>query len=146
MLRAMAIHSPHHTALRLGLLVAWLPCAVLASEAVPAAPLSTGTEVVVPAPTLGGMLRSLRQFLSEDDINALYLYLRDNTIASLTKQEPVEPDPELAFKLAVLEQRIKKEGGHYWNTVVLPELIRLLPEMMGPNAKPARPPQDAASK
>jgi len=88
-------------------------------------------EAGLPPPTLAGMWASLFRFLTPQDIDDLYLYLRDVAIASLTGSEPVEPPPELAFKMAVLQQRLRKEGDHYWRTVILPELFRLAPRLLG---------------
>lgn len=112
---------------------AWLLVAVacMHGDAVASEPEAAATASVETAPTLAGMWASLRRFLSKEDIDELYLYLRDAAIASLTQREPVEPPPELAFKMAVLEQRARKEGDHYWRSVILPDLQRLAPRLIG---------------
>lgn len=97
--------------------------------------LEAATPMEAPPPTLAGMWTSLRRFFSKEDIDALYLYARDAAIAALTQREPIELPPELAFKLAVLEQRMRKEGDHYWRTVLLPELQRLAPRLLGVSAE-----------
>lgn len=66
-------------------------------------------------------LRALSAYLTQDDINELYVYLRDSIIDSVLGTENAVLPPDLAFKLAVLEQRFKKEGNAY--------LVRLLADL-----------------
>lgn len=69
-----------------------------------------------PAPeaSLVDMVRALSRFLTEEEVQLVYDYLWDASIAGLKGEtEPVELPPELAFKLAILQQRIVKEGGFY---------------------------------
>lgn len=66
-------------------------------------------------------LRALSAYLTQDDINELYVYLRDSIIDSIWGTETANLPPDLAFKLAVLEQRFKKEGNAY--------LVRMLADL-----------------
>jgi hypothetical protein len=66
-------------------------------------------------------LRALSAYLTQDDINELYVYLRDSIIDSIWGTETASLPPDLAFKLAVLEQRFKKEGNAY--------LVRMLADL-----------------
>lgn len=58
-------------------------------------------------------LRALSAYLTPDDINELSLYLRDVIIDILRGTQDATLPPDLAFKLAVLEQRFRKEGDVY---------------------------------
>lgn len=90
-----------------------------ASEAMPppAAP-APSAEAPAPAPapeaSLAAMIGALSKFLTEEELQMVYDYLWDSSIAAL-KGDPEEVvlPPELAFKLAILQRRIVKEGGHY---------------------------------
>ncbi len=69
-----------------------------------------------PAPevSLSDMVRALSQFLTEEETQMVYDYLWDSSIAALKGDEAeVIIPPELAFKLAILQSRIVKEGGFY---------------------------------
>lgn len=98
----------------------------------------------LPSPSLIGLLGSLTAYLSQDDIELLYIYLRDTAIASLLGRdtEDVYLPPDLAFKMEVLQQRAIKEGNHYLQTVVIPELTRLAPSLF--EDEPASPPAGTA--
>ncbi len=110
-----------------------LPAHAAETQAAPVAPAGPESRVqALPTPTLTGMLRSLGRFLTQDDINLLYEYLRDSAIASLFNQEEVYMPPDLVFKMAVLQRRAEIEGNHYLQVVVLPELIRLAPSLFEP--------------
>ncbi len=58
-------------------------------------------------------LRALSAYLTPDDINALTLYLRDVVVDILLGTQDATLPPDLAFKLAVLEKRFRKEGDAY---------------------------------
>lgn len=69
-----------------------------------------------PAPeaSLTDLVRALSQFLTEEEVQLVYDYLWDASIASLKgTPDDVSLPPELAFKLAILQRRIVKEGGFY---------------------------------
>ncbi len=58
-------------------------------------------------------LRALSAYLTPDDINELSLYLRDVVVDILRGTQDATLPPDLAFKLAVLEKRFRKEGDVY---------------------------------
>lgn len=58
-------------------------------------------------------LRALGAYLTPDDINELSLYLRDVVLDVLRGTQDASLPPDLAFKLAVLEKRFRKEGDIY---------------------------------
>lgn len=58
-------------------------------------------------------LRALSAYLTPEDINELTLYLRDVIVDVLRGTQDATLPPDLAFKLAVLEQRFRKEGDIY---------------------------------
>jgi len=54
---------------------------------------------------------SISSFLSEDEMDMLFDYLRDSFIATMRNDpEGASMPPELAFKLEILKQRMLKEG------------------------------------
>lgn len=59
-------------------------------------------------------VKALSQFLTEEEVQLVYDYLWDSSVAAL-KGSPEEATlpPELTFKLAILQKRIVKEGGYY---------------------------------
>lgn len=58
-------------------------------------------------------LRALSAYLTPDDINELTIYLRDVVVDVLRGTQDATLPPDLAFKLAVLEKRFRKEGDVY---------------------------------
>ena len=101
-----------------GLVLALLPLIAHGQAPVPpaAAPAQPPAATPAPAPevSLVDMIRALSQFLNEEEIQLVYDYLWDASIAALKgEEEEVTIPPELAFKLAILQKRIVKEGGHY---------------------------------
>lgn len=58
-------------------------------------------------------LRTLGAFLTPDDLRELSLYLRDVAIDVLRGTQDAALPPDLAFKLAVLERRLRKHGDVY---------------------------------
>jgi hypothetical protein len=58
-------------------------------------------------------LRALSAYLTPDDINQLSLYLRDVVLDVLRGTQDATLPPDVAFKLAVLEKRFRKEGDVY---------------------------------
>jgi hypothetical protein len=101
---------------RLILLAGLLAAPSLAAES-PAAPPAAPPETAAPAapePNLVDTIKALSQFLNDEEVQLVYDYLWDSSIATL-KGEPDEATlpPEVAFKLAILQARIMKEGGAY---------------------------------
>ncbi len=84
-------------------------------EAAPTAPEAANAP---PAPlppevSLANMISAMNRFLSEEDMRLIYNYLWDSSLAALKGGEAVDLPPDVAFKLQVLMQRIRKEGGYY---------------------------------
>jgi hypothetical protein len=89
---------------------------LLIAPPAPASQAAPGATEQAPAPeaSLMEMLRALSRFLTDEELELVYEYLWDASIASLKgSSDEVELPPELAFKLAILQKRIVKEGGHY---------------------------------
>lgn len=97
------------------LLLALLALAALPAPAAEEPPPPAAPEAA-PAPeaSLADMVKALSRFLTEEEVQLVYDYLWDSSIAALKgNSADVELPPELAFKLAILQQRIVKEGGYY---------------------------------
>jgi len=108
----MIKYRPRH----LVLLAVLLAAPTLAAEQ-PATPPDgvPGTAApAVPEVNLVDTVKALSKFLNEEEVQLIYDYLWDSSIATL-KGEPDDATlpPEVAFKLAILQQRIMKEGGAY---------------------------------
>ncbi|MDD4881111.1 MAG: hypothetical protein PHR30_07315 [Gallionellaceae bacterium] len=86
----------------------------VAPPAAKAAPTAKNGLAPAPETSLVDMVRALSQFLTEEEVQMVYDYLWDTSIATLKgSDEEITLPPELAFKLAILQKRIEKEGGHY---------------------------------
>lgn len=70
-----------------------------------------------PAPSLSDLGRSLRSYFTEEELQILFLYMRDSVIAAFKGEEVFLP-PDLSFKLEILLVRLKKEGGHYMDNLI----------------------------
>lgn len=70
------------------------------------------------APDLSAMIRAFGQFFTEEEVDLLFDYLRDSTVAALKGDEEVLLPPDLAFKLEILQQRMKKEGAFYFKNLI----------------------------
>lgn len=69
------------------------------------------TEPPVVKPDLSEITARLRSFITDEEMELLYDFMSDSAIAALGGAE-VEPlPPELEFKLAILRERIYKEGN-----------------------------------
>jgi hypothetical protein len=76
------------------------------------APMLPPVDQPAPAkPESGGWGLSISDFLTDDEMDMLFEYLRDAFIATM-RNDPEEASmpPELAFKLAILRQRLIREG------------------------------------
>lgn len=109
-----------------------------------AAPVSAGnTTIDAPSPSLSDLGRSFKNALTEEETSLLIEYMRDSVLAAFNDEEITLP-PDLAFKLAVLEQRLKKESNYYLDNFLrqLEEDIKrsLKEKMTVPPAKPYTPP------
>lgn len=119
------------------------PQAAPAPKPAPAAPGPVQGSAPAPAPevSLVDMLKALNRFLTEEEVQMVYDYLWESSIAAL-KGEPDEVTlpPELAFKLAILQKRIVKEGGYYLEGLARKmeqDLKRWHEEMLTPPPPPA---------
>lgn len=109
-----------------------------------AAPVSAAnTTTDAPSPSLSDLGRSFKNALTEEETSLLLEYMRDSVLAAFNDEEITLP-PDLAFKLAVLEQRLKKESNYYLDNFLkkLEEDIKrsLKEKMEVPPAKPYTPP------
>ena len=113
----------------------------LAALAGPAAAASQTADA--PSPSLSDLGRSFKNALTEEETSLLIEYMRDSVLAAF-KDEEVTLPPDLAFKLEVLQQRLKKESNYYLDNFLkqLEEDIRrsLEEKMEVPPAKPYTPP------
>ncbi len=139
--------------------------ALLLSIAVPASaddkPAKSAT------PSLSDLGHSFKNALTEEETRLLIEYMRDSVLAAFNDEEVSLP-PDLAFKLEVLMQRLKKESNYYLDNLmkqleedikrslketmevpppvpyVPPELPQLLPAPLPtPLPTPAQPPASA---
>lgn len=69
------------------------------------------------SPSMGEMVQMLKKSLTEEETALLYQYMKDSVFAAFGGDE-VAMDPELAFKLEILAQRVKKIGGFYMDNLV----------------------------
>lgn len=115
-------------------------------------------------PSLSDLGHSFKNALTEEETRLLIEYMRDSVLAAFNDEEVSLP-PDLAFKLEVLMQRLKKESNYYLDnlmkqleedikrslkekmevpppaTYVPPELPQLLPAPLPtPLPTPAQPP------
>mgnify|MGYP001004922988 CR=1 FL=1 len=96
-----------------------------------------------PSPSLSDLGRSFKNALSEEETSLLIEYMRDSVLAAFNDEEVTLP-PDLAFKLEVLQQRLKKESNYYLDNFLKQleaDIKRSLKEKMEvPPAKPYTPP------
>jgi hypothetical protein len=108
-----------------------------------AAPVSAADPTGAPSPSLSDLGRSFKNALTEEETSLLIEYMRDSVLAAFNDEEVSLP-PDLAFKLAVLEQRLKKESNYYLDNFLkqLEEDIKrsLKEKMEVPPAQPYTPP------
>jgi hypothetical protein len=75
---------------------------------------STSEPTPAPEASLANMIQAMNKFLTEEEMEMIYDYLWDSSIAAIKgNPEDVSLPPELAFKFAILQRRVVKEGGHY---------------------------------
>jgi len=85
---------------------------------VPAADKATTQAPAVPAtPSLSDLGHMLKSALSEEETNLLIEYMRDSVMAAF-KDEEVTLPPDLAFKLEVMAQRLKKQSNFYLDNLL----------------------------
>ncbi len=96
-----------------------------------------------PSPSLSDLGRTFKNALSEEETSLLIEYMRDSVLAAFNDEEVTLP-PDLAFKLEVLQQRLKKESNYYLDNFLKQleaDIKRSLKEKMAvPPPKPYTPP------
>jgi hypothetical protein len=103
-----------------------LPChAQPANGGTPPAAATESTQATAPeaagkpaAPTLADLGRSLRNYFTEEELSLLFQYMKETVMASFKGEEVILP-PDLAFKLEILLVRLKREGGHYMDNLIM---------------------------
>lgn len=97
-----------------------------------------------PTPSLSDLGHSFKNALTEEETRLLIEYMRDSVLAAF-KDEEVTLPPDLAFKLEVLMQRLKKESNFYLDNLMKQleaDIKRSLKEKMEvPPPAPYTPPQ-----
>ncbi len=141
------------------LLLVGLAVPVLAADK---APVKEPTKVAPAMPSLSDMGHMLKNALSEEETRLLIEYMQDSVMAAF-KDEEVTLPPDLAFKLEVLAQRLKKQSNFYLDNLLKqmeedikrslkekmkapppvpytpPEVPLLMPAVMTPAVSPAAP-------
>lgn len=96
------------------LLLVGLAVPALAADKVP----DKAPAKVAPAmPSLSDMGHMLKSALSEEETRLLIEYMRDSVMAAFNDEEVTLP-PDLAFKLEVLAQRLKKQSNFYLDNLL----------------------------
>lgn len=117
--------------------------ALLASLAMPALAADKAPEKV-PSPSLSDLGHAFKNALTEEETRLLIEYMRDSILATF-KDEEVTLPADLAFKLEVLTQRLKKESNYYldnWLKQLEEDIRRSLKEKMEvPPPVPYTPPE-----
>lgn len=68
-------------------------------------------------PSLSDLGHSFKNALTEEETRLLIEYMRDSVLAAFNDEEVSLP-PDLAFKLEVLMQRLKKESNYYLDNLM----------------------------
>jgi len=92
----------------IAVLLAGLACPLLAADKAPAQAAS---------PSLSDLGHSFKNALTEEETRLLIEYMRDSVLAAF-KDEEVNLPPDLAFKLEVMAQRLKKESNFYLDNLL----------------------------
>jgi hypothetical protein len=122
------------------LLVSGLTLAVtptFAQDPAPETPPATAT------PDVGEMAKRLRGFITDEEMALLYDYMSDSAIAALRGGDVAPLPPELEFKLAILRERMSKEGNaamQGFMDFLQRELDQMLKKFQLPTLPPAAPP------
>lgn len=69
------------------------------------------------SPSLSDLGHSFKNALTEEETSLVIEYMRDSVLAAF-KDEEVTLPPDLAFKLEVLMQRLKKESNYYLDNLM----------------------------
>jgi hypothetical protein len=100
----------------------------------------------VTTPELGDIIKRLRGYISDEELNLIYDFMSNSAIAALRGGD-VEPlPPELEFKLAILRERLYKEGNAAMQSFMQflqQELDQTLKKFQLPSLSPEPPPPPA---
>ncbi len=91
--------------------------ALAAEKAQDKVPAKASAKSAPPAPSLSDLGHSFKNALTEEETSLLIEYMRDSVLAAF-KDEEVTLPPDLAFKLEVLKQRLKKESNFYLDNLM----------------------------
>jgi hypothetical protein len=81
-------------------------------------PASAGDKPATTAsPSLSDLGHAFKNALTEEETRLLIEYMRDSVLAAFNDEEVSLP-PDLAFKLEVLMQRLKKESNYYLDNLM----------------------------
>jgi hypothetical protein len=123
----------------IALFLAGLAVPVLAADKAPAPAAPTPA-----SPSLSDLGHAFKNALTEEETRLLIEYMRDSVLAAF-KDEEVTLPPDLAFKLEVLMQRLKKQSNFYldnWLKQLEADIKRSLKEKMEvPPPVPYTPPE-----
>ena len=113
-----------------------IPLALLAALPLYAAdkPAAAHAAPVPPSPTLSEWGHALKNALTEEETRLLMEYVRDSVMAGFNDEQVTLP-PDLAFKLEVLTQRMKKQSTYYLDNLIKQmeeDISRALKEKMKP--------------
>lgn len=76
-----------------------------------AAPMPPEPPPTVVTPDLTDVAKRLRGFITDEEMTLLYDFMSDSAVAALGGGEVAPLPPELEFKLAILRERLYKEGN-----------------------------------
>ncbi len=96
------------------LLLAGLAIPALAADKTPA---KAPAKVAPATPSLSDLGHMLKNALSEEETRLLIEYMRDSVMAAFNDEEVSLP-PDLAFKLEVMGQRLKKQSNFYLDNLL----------------------------
>lgn len=90
---------------------------LLAGLALPALAADKTPPAKPASPSLAELGRSLKNALTEEETSLLIEYMRDSVMAAFNDEEVALP-PDLAFKLEVMAQRLKKQSNYYLDNLL----------------------------
>lgn len=84
-----------------------------APAATPAPPPATPPTSNLNGRNFNEILQSMKDYLGPEDTDLLMAYIRDSTLAWLGQGQEPALTPDLAFKVEILQARMKREGAWY---------------------------------
>jgi len=104
-------------------------------------------EAQPPALDLDAVAKRLQNYFTEEELRTLFDYMRDVSIAALRgASDEVLMPPDLAFKMAILQERMMREGEYQMELMVkqlerdIDQALKDLLLMMAPPAPKPTPP------